>query len=228
MVGQAVSLAALQAVGRRRVGGTRPVAGRSLRPAGRNRTLVARAAGLEGGPASVKELTLVATLAGIAAAGRVLFAPIPKVQPVTVIAAAAGSRSGYGAGSRSAAWQRSRRTSSSVRGYTRPGRCSHGVCGAAARLAAADPRPAGVQPSCFALGFVYGGLMDLSGLVRLPAAQCCLAGGRRGCGRCLPRSARDRERGHRRGCRAGVTAGARAVRTTAETRDSVGPRLGDA
>jgi energy-coupling factor transport system substrate-specific component len=45
---------------------------------------------LERGTISARDLTLVATLGGLAAAGRVLFAPIPSVQPVTVIVAAAG------------------------------------------------------------------------------------------------------------------------------------------
>ena len=45
---------------------------------------------LEQGHDSARDLTLVATLAGIAAAGRVLFVPIPNVQPVTVIVAASG------------------------------------------------------------------------------------------------------------------------------------------
>ena len=45
---------------------------------------------LEQGGDTAREITLVATLGGIAAAGRVLFAPIPNVQPVTVIVAAAG------------------------------------------------------------------------------------------------------------------------------------------
>ena len=45
---------------------------------------------LEGGTVSARDLTLVATLGGLAAAGRVLFAPVPGVQPVTVIVAAAG------------------------------------------------------------------------------------------------------------------------------------------
>jgi energy-coupling factor transport system substrate-specific component len=45
---------------------------------------------LEGAPGTAKDLTLVATLAGLAAAGRVLFAAVPGVQPVTVIVAAAG------------------------------------------------------------------------------------------------------------------------------------------
>jgi energy-coupling factor transport system substrate-specific component len=53
-------------------------------------TLVAAAAWLEGGPGGARDLTLVATLGGLAAAGRVLFAPVPGVQPVTVMVAAAG------------------------------------------------------------------------------------------------------------------------------------------
>jgi energy-coupling factor transport system substrate-specific component len=45
---------------------------------------------LEGGTMAARDLTLVATLGGLAAAGRILFAPVPSVQPVTVIVAAAG------------------------------------------------------------------------------------------------------------------------------------------
>jgi energy-coupling factor transport system substrate-specific component len=45
---------------------------------------------LELGGGTARDLTLVAALGGIAAAGRVLFAPLPSVQPVTVIVAAAG------------------------------------------------------------------------------------------------------------------------------------------
>ncbi|HVM68758.1 MAG TPA: hypothetical protein VM204_02855, partial [Gaiellaceae bacterium] len=39
---------------------------------------------LERGTIAARDVTLVATLAGLAAAGRVLFAPVPGVQPVTV------------------------------------------------------------------------------------------------------------------------------------------------
>jgi len=52
--------------------------------------LAAGFAWLEGGTLSARDLTLVATLGGLAAAGRVLFAPVPGVQPVTVLVAAAG------------------------------------------------------------------------------------------------------------------------------------------
>ena len=68
--------------------------------------VVAGAAWLEAGPGSAKEVAVVATLGGVAAAGRVLFAPIPGVQPVTVIAVAAGAalgpRAGIGVGATAA------------------------------------------------------------------------------------------------------------------------------
>src|SRR5919197_1279862 len=52
--------------------------------------LALAAAWLESGPDSAKEIALIATLGGAAAAGRVLFAAIPGVQPITVIVAVAG------------------------------------------------------------------------------------------------------------------------------------------
>ena len=65
--------------------------------------------------------------AALAAAGRVLFAPVPGVQPVTVIVGRGGRRARRrGAGSPSARSRRSRRTSSSARGRGRRGRCSPG------------------------------------------------------------------------------------------------------
>jgi len=60
--------------------------------------VAAGAAWLESGPDSARELAVVATLAGVAAAGRVLFAAIPGVQPVTVICVAAGAGLGLRAG----------------------------------------------------------------------------------------------------------------------------------
>ena len=59
------------------------------------------AAGLawfEAGPDSTRELAVIATLAAAAAAGRVLFAAVPGVQPVTVIAIVAGATLGLRAG----------------------------------------------------------------------------------------------------------------------------------
>ena len=52
----------------------------------------------ESGPGSAKEIAVVATLGGVAAAGRVLYAAIPGVQPVTVIALASGAALGVRAG----------------------------------------------------------------------------------------------------------------------------------
>jgi energy-coupling factor transport system substrate-specific component len=60
--------------------------------------IVLGAAWLETGPTSAKELAVVATLAGVAAAGRILFAAIPGVQPVTVIAIVTGVALGARAG----------------------------------------------------------------------------------------------------------------------------------
>lgn len=53
---------------------------------------------LESGPGSAAELALIGALAGIAAAGRILFVAVPGVQPVTVIAVATGASLGARAG----------------------------------------------------------------------------------------------------------------------------------
>ncbi len=52
----------------------------------------------ESGADSTRELAVIATLAAAAAAGRVLFAAVPGVQPVTVIAIVAGAALGLRAG----------------------------------------------------------------------------------------------------------------------------------
>jgi energy-coupling factor transport system substrate-specific component len=56
--------------------------------------VVAGVAWFEGGTDSTRELAVIATLAAAAAAGRVLFAAVPGVQPVTVIAIVAGASLG--------------------------------------------------------------------------------------------------------------------------------------
>ena len=55
-------------------------------------------AAIETGPSRGRELALVAALAAAAAAGRVVFAAIPNVQPVTMIVAVAGISLGPRAG----------------------------------------------------------------------------------------------------------------------------------
>ena len=80
-------------------------AGALLAPNGALATLLAGAAlvaagvaWFESGPDSTRELALVATLGAAAAAGRVLFAAIPGVQPVTVVTVVAGVALGLRAG----------------------------------------------------------------------------------------------------------------------------------
>jgi energy-coupling factor transport system substrate-specific component len=53
---------------------------------------------IESGPNRSKELALVAALAAAAAAGRVLFAFVPNVQPVTILVAVSGATLGVRAG----------------------------------------------------------------------------------------------------------------------------------
>ena len=60
--------------------------------------VVAGVAWFESGTDSTRELAVIATLAAAAAAGRVLFAAVPGVQPVTVIAIIAGASLGARAG----------------------------------------------------------------------------------------------------------------------------------
>ena len=60
--------------------------------------VIAVAIWLESGQSSTKEIALIAALGAVAAAGRVLFAFIPGVQPVTVIAMASGAALGARAG----------------------------------------------------------------------------------------------------------------------------------
>jgi energy-coupling factor transport system substrate-specific component len=60
--------------------------------------VVAGVAWFEAGTDSTRELATVATLGAAAAAGRVLFAAVPGVQPVTVIAIVAGASLGLRAG----------------------------------------------------------------------------------------------------------------------------------
>jgi energy-coupling factor transport system substrate-specific component len=118
---------------------------------------------LESGPGSAKEIALVATLAGAAAAGRVLFAAIPGVQPVTVITVAAGVALGLRAGV--AVGGIAALVSNFVLGqgpWTPWQMLAWGGCGAVGALAAPLLRrriPFALV--CFVLGFAFSGLMDV-------------------------------------------------------------------
>jgi energy-coupling factor transport system substrate-specific component len=125
--------------------------------------LVAGFAWHESGSASAKEIALVATLAGAAAAGRVLFAAVPGVQPVTVIATAAGAalgaRAGFAVGAVAAL------VSNFFLGqgtWTPWQMLGWGACGVAGALLAPILRGRlAFATVCLVLGFAFSTLMDL-------------------------------------------------------------------
>jgi len=125
--------------------------------------LVAGTAWLEPGLGTSKTLALVATLAAAAAAGRVLFAAVPGVQPVTVIAVAAGAalgaRAGFGVGALAAL------VSNFFLGqgpWTPWQMLAWGGCGVVGAVAAPlVRRRLPFAALCFVLGFAFSGLMDV-------------------------------------------------------------------
>jgi energy-coupling factor transport system substrate-specific component len=125
--------------------------------------LVAGAAWLDPGLGASKMLALVATLAAAAAGGRVLFVAIPGVQPVTVIAVAAGAalgaRAGFGVGALAAL------VSNFFLGqgpWTPWQMLAWGGCGVVGALAAPlVRRRVPFALLCFVLGFAFSGLMDV-------------------------------------------------------------------
>jgi energy-coupling factor transport system substrate-specific component len=118
---------------------------------------------LDGGPHSAKEVAVVATIAAAAAAGRVLFAPVPGVQPLTDIAivsgVALGMRAGIGVGVTAAF------VSNFFLGqglYTPWQMLAWGACGAAgALLAPLLRRRIALAILCFVLGLAYGFVLDI-------------------------------------------------------------------
>jgi len=121
------------------------------------------AAWLETGPGSSKELATIAALGGVAAAGRVLFAAIPGVQPVTVITVAAGTALGARAGIAVGAVAALASNFFLGQGPWTPWQMlAWGGCGAAgALLAPLLRRRLPFALACFVLGFAFSGLMDL-------------------------------------------------------------------
>lgn len=125
--------------------------------------IVAGAAWLESGPGSSKELVLIATLAAAAAAGRVLFAAVPNVQPVTVTAVVAGvalgPRAGMAVGGLAAL------VSNFYLGqgaYTPWQMLAWAGCGLVGGLAAPLlRRRVPLALTCFALGFAFDAFMDV-------------------------------------------------------------------
>ncbi|MDQ2984497.1 MAG: ECF transporter S component [Actinomycetota bacterium] len=125
--------------------------------------IVCGAGWLEHGTGATKELALVATLGAAAAAGRVLFAAIPNVQPVTVIVVAAGValgvRAGFAVGALAAL------VSNFYLGqgaYTPWQMLAWGGCGiVGALLAPLLKRRLALAIVCFALGFAFDAVMDV-------------------------------------------------------------------
>jgi energy-coupling factor transport system substrate-specific component len=125
--------------------------------------VVGGAAWLETGAASAKELAIIATLAAVAAAGRVLFAAVPGVQPVTVIAVAAGAALGMRAGIGVGAIAAFASNFFLGQGIWTPWQMlAWGACGAAgALLAPILTRRLTFALVCFALGFAFSAVMDV-------------------------------------------------------------------
>jgi energy-coupling factor transport system substrate-specific component len=125
--------------------------------------LVAGAAWLETGSGASKEIVLVATLAAVAAAGRVLFAAIPGVQPVTVIVVAAGAALGARAGFATGALAALASNFFLGQGPWTPWQMlGWGACGlAGAALAPLLRRRLAFAAVCFVLGFAFSALMDI-------------------------------------------------------------------
>lgn len=118
---------------------------------------------LDSGPDTAKEVAIIATLAAAAAAGRVLLAPVPDVQPVTDIAvisgAALGLRAGLGVGMTAAF------VSNFFLGqglYTPWQMLAWGMCGAVGALVAPFVRRrVALAVICLLLGYAYGFVLDV-------------------------------------------------------------------
>jgi energy-coupling factor transport system substrate-specific component len=125
--------------------------------------IVAGAAWLETGRGSSKELALIATLAAAAAAGRVLFAAVPNVQPVTVTAVVAGVALGPRAGASTGALAALVSNLYLGQGaYTPWQMVAWGGCGLLGGLAAPLlRRRVPLALTCFVLGFAFDAVMDV-------------------------------------------------------------------
>ena len=125
--------------------------------------VVAGVAWFEAGTDSTRELTVIATLAAAAAAGRVLFAAVPGVQPVTVIAIVAGASLGLRAGVATGALAAFVSNFFLGQGIWTPQQMlGWGACGAAGALLAPALRSRWVLAGVSAvLGFAFSAMMDV-------------------------------------------------------------------
>ena len=125
--------------------------------------IITGAAWLETGSDASKEIVLVATLAAVAAAGRVLFAAVPGVQPVTVIAVAAGAALGARASFATGALAALASNFFLGQGPWTPWQMlGWGACGlAGAALAPVLRGRVSFAAVCFVLGFAFSAMMDI-------------------------------------------------------------------
>jgi energy-coupling factor transport system substrate-specific component len=125
--------------------------------------VTAGVAWFEAGTDSTRELAVIATLAAAAAAGRVLFAAVPGVQPVTVIAIVAGASLGLRAGVATGALAAFVSNFFLGQGIWTPQQMlGWGACGAAGALLAPFLRNRFVLAGVAAvLGFAFSASMDV-------------------------------------------------------------------
>lgn len=125
--------------------------------------VTAGVAWFESGTDSTRELAVIATLAAAAAAGRVLFAAVPGVQPVTVIAIVAGAALGLRAGVATGALAAFVSNFFLGQGIWTPQQMlGWGACGAAGALLAPFLRNRFVLAGVAAvLGFAFSASMDV-------------------------------------------------------------------
>jgi energy-coupling factor transport system substrate-specific component len=125
--------------------------------------VAAGVAWFEAGTDSTRELAVIATLAAAAAAGRVVFAALPGVQPVTVIAIVAGASLGLRAGVATGALAAFVSNLFLGQGIWTPQQMlGWGVCGAAGALLAPALRNRWMLAAVAAvLGFAFSASMDV-------------------------------------------------------------------
>lgn len=125
--------------------------------------VIAGAAWFEAGPKSTKEIVLVATLGAAAAAGRVLFAAVPGVQPVTVMTVASGAALGSRAGAAVGATAALVSNLFLGQGPWTPWQMlGWGLCGLVGGFAAPLLRSrVALAAACFVLGFAFSAFMDV-------------------------------------------------------------------
>jgi energy-coupling factor transport system substrate-specific component len=125
--------------------------------------VVAGVAWFEAGADSTRELAVIATLGAAAAAGRVLFAAVPGVQPVTVIAIVAGASLGLRAGVATGALAAFVSNFFLGQGIWTPQQMlGWGACGAVGALLAPFLRSRWALAAVAAiLGFAFSAMMDV-------------------------------------------------------------------